>query len=130
MDQEQARSAGYEVRQGPGRCPQIKERTHVIRPDIQEVQMLALQQHDAIADDFGKDKGMELMRLDSAIALDVMYHFAEQGIPVLGVHDSLIVARQHRDELDWAMDFFYRKKVGDFEPVIKESENTRRLMAA
>ena len=51
--------------------------------------------------------GMESMRTDGKIALDVLCHFAGQRIPALGVHDSFIVRISHEGELRWAMDEFF-----------------------
>jgi hypothetical protein len=45
-----------------------------------------------IASHFGTGIGLRLQRVDSDIAEQVMLHFADQGIPCLGVHDSFIVA--------------------------------------
>ena len=82
------------------------------------VQGLVMEFHRPIADFFGCDMGMQLMRTDSAIALDVLSHFAEQGVPALGVHDSFIVPKSHEDELRWAMTEFYRQRTGHL-PVLK-----------
>ena len=82
------------------------------------VQEVVMDAHQPIAQFFGCDMGMQLMRTDSAIALDVLSHFAEQGLPALGVHDSFIVAMAHAEELQWAMQTFYQRHTGQW-PVIK-----------
>ncbi len=74
--------------------------------------------HHRVADQFGTDAGMRLMRLDSELALRIMYHFAKQKIPCLGVHDSFIVPRTAASELKRVMRVFYKQKFG-FTPVIK-----------
>ena len=58
------------------------------------------------------------MRIDSEIALNVMYHFARKGIPCLGIHNSFIVPRYAATELESVMRKKYRKKVG-FGPIIR-----------
>ena len=85
---------------------------------FKEVQGLVMEFHRPIADFFGCDMGMQLMRTDGAIAFDVLSHFAGQGIPALGMHDSFIVPISHEDELRWAMDEFYFRRTGH-RPVIK-----------
>jgi hypothetical protein len=71
-----------------------------------------------IAGHFGTGIGLRLQRVDSDIAERVMLHFADQGIPCLGVHDSFIVARKHSAGLEATMRDVYRNRIG-FEPVIK-----------
>lgn len=61
------------------------------------------QAHAPIKNYLGTGAGRWLMFLDSTIANRVLMHFAKQGIPVLPVHDSFIVATQHRRELDRVM---------------------------
>jgi hypothetical protein len=79
----------------------------------------AAQLHAPIAHNFGNGRGLVLMRHDSRIALNVLYHFASRGIPCLGVHDSFIVPIHAAHELDAVMDRCYRDEMGGFAPVIK-----------
>lgn len=58
-----------------------------------DVYDLAVKYHEPIADAFGSDAGMELMNLDAAIALDVLYHFCSAGAPYLSVHDFFLFQR-------------------------------------
>ena len=74
--------------------------------------------HRPIAHYFGTDTAIWLMRLDSAIAIDVLYYFARQCIPCLGVHDSFILPVAHAVELREVMLHFYQLRVG-FLPVIR-----------
>lgn len=67
---------------------------------------------------FATGVGLQLQRVDSDIAEQVMLHFAERDIPCLGVHDSFIVAERHSADLEATMRQAYRSRVG-FEPVIK-----------
>lgn len=48
---------------------------------------------------FGTGQGLFLQREDSDLAERIMLHFADKGIPILPIHDSFIVAEQHKDEL-------------------------------
>jgi hypothetical protein len=79
---------------------------------------LVLKKHRPIARWFNNDSGMKLMRIDSEIALRVLYWFAKRGIPCLGCHDSFIVPREHQDKLIRVMDGYYFRRLG-FHPVIK-----------
>ncbi|MCH8047382.1 MAG: hypothetical protein IID44_27085 [Planctomycetes bacterium] len=78
----------------------------------------AVRRHPRIADYFGSDAGMWLMRIDSSIAMDVMYHFAKRCIPCLSCHDSFIVPRQHEQDLREVMNRWYSLRFTYF-PVIK-----------
>ena len=60
-------------------------------------------QHPLIKDSICKDKGVELMRLDGEIAMAVVNHFTEKGIPILSVHDSFIIHCEKSIELKEAM---------------------------
>jgi hypothetical protein len=46
-----------------------------------------------IADAFGSDRGVHLMRLDSDIILGCVATCVREGIPALPVHDELVVPR-------------------------------------
>jgi hypothetical protein len=77
-----------------------------------------LEYHAPIACDFLTGFGRELMRVESEIALDVMYHFAAKGIPILGIHDSFVVPASYAGELHQVMHDDYQQRLG-FAPVIK-----------
>lgn len=84
-----------------------------------QVYDLAAKVHAPIAEKyFGRGIGLWTMRLDSEVALNVMYHFAQRNIPCLGIHDSFVVPRRHKAELRRVMLQTYRDKFG-FNPVIK-----------
>jgi hypothetical protein len=74
--------------------------------------------HAPIAHHFGKDEGIRLMLVDSAIALDVLYHFAGRSVPCLGCHDSFLVPRHAAQELYETMGLCYEERVGNL-PVIR-----------
>ncbi len=51
--------------------------------------------------------GRRITKLDSAIASEVIKHFASKGIAILPVHDSFIIKAKHRDELKMVMQQAY-----------------------
>ena len=59
------------------------------------------------------------MNKDARIALDVVWHFAKQGVPVIAIHDSFLVPVEYDDELRRTMDKTYRKHTGGFSCQIK-----------
>jgi len=59
-----------------------------------------------------------LQNIDSEIMNNVAVHFAQKGIPIILIHDSAIVEKQHEEELRDQMMEQYKKRVG-FYPVIK-----------
>lgn len=63
--------------------------------------------------------GLRTMNKDARIALDVVWHFARQGIPILSIHDSFIVQAQYDGELRCFMDQTYRKHTGGFSCPVK-----------
>ena len=61
---------------------------------------------------FGTGIGLRLQREDSDLAEKIMLHFMEQGIPVLPVHDSFIIAAQHQSELIQVMKSVFHDTYG------------------
>lgn len=78
---------------------------------------LALKVHHRIVGSFFQDMGIKLMNIDSAIALDVLYHFAKRNLPCLGVHDSFITFKELEADLIAIMGRAYERRLG-FLPVI------------
>lgn len=78
-------------------------------------------EHEAIAHYFcsGKETGLRIMNLDARIALDVVYDFAKQGIPILSVHDSFIVQQQYHNQLRATMQHRYYQHTKGFNINIK-----------
>ena len=113
-DQTQAlRATNYVFYQDPAE----KQRLNAIgittaKPFIEKFK----QAHPPIAHYFcaGKETGLRVMNRDARIALDVVDHFARQGKVVLAVHDSFIVQRKYRDELERVMHEKYMKHTGGF----------------
>lgn len=50
-----------------------------------------IDKHSQLADSLGSDKGITCMRHDSNICMSVINHFTERRVPVLSVHDSIII---------------------------------------
>ena len=61
---------------------------------------------------FGTGIGLRLQREDSDLAERIMLHFAEKSVPVLPVHDSFIIAAQHKDELVQVMQGVFYESYG------------------
>jgi len=85
---------------------------------FKDIYPIILQHHQPIAHRFGCDMGVSLMRIDSQIALDTLYHFARRGLPCLGVHDSFIVPASHKAALKRVMHITYKRHTGHV-PTIK-----------
>jgi hypothetical protein len=74
--------------------------------------------HKPISDAFGTGAGLQLMRLESDIALEIVAGAIEQGWTVLSVHDSFITTECQRDRLKTMMIDVYHGKLNQ-QPVIK-----------
>lgn len=75
--------------------------------------------HPEIAKYFGTAIGLELMRQDARIALEVVKQFTSRDIPLLAIHDSFIVQKRWEDELRKVMTAAFKKYSGGFECPIK-----------
>lgn len=89
--------------------------------DIASVIEKAKARHPKLVKYFFSQFALRLQNLDSKIALDVVGHFAEMGVPVLPVHDSFIIDDAHKTELHDKMDGAYSDALGfEFVCAIKE----------
>jgi hypothetical protein len=68
--------------------------------------------HPAIADDFFSGCGLKLQYRDSLIMEDILKHFVGKEVPIIPVHDSLIVPESHADEARQVMKETYRNHMG------------------
>ena len=59
--------------------------------------------HADIADCFYQGLGMSTQYQDSEIAMSILRYFTRKGVPVLSVHDSFIIERAYREELEQVM---------------------------
>ena len=88
---------------------------------FEQIYDLALRRHKLISRYFRSDAGMWLMRIDSSIAIDIMYEFAKEAIPCLCCHDSFVVPAHHEQLLVELMTKWYFLRFG-YNPVIKDRE--------
>jgi len=70
--------------------------------------------HRPISKYFCTGTGLSIMNTDAKIAMNVIAHFTNDEIPILAIHDSFIVQREHRHQLRKAMKEAYRKQTGGF----------------
>lgn len=70
------------------------------------------EQHKAIAKYFGSGKGLELMKQDGSIMLNILEHFAQKGVTALPMHDEVIISAEHGAELKEVMQREYRNRFG------------------
>lgn len=75
--------------------------------------------HPKIARYFSIGIGLNLMRLDAKIALDVVEHFTGRDIPILAIHDSFIVQKEWKEELYNTMKNFYHIHSGGYDCEIR-----------
>jgi hypothetical protein len=74
--------------------------------------------HEPIREYFGQDLGIRLMRVESRIALNVLYSLSRKAVPCLGCHDGFMVPESARGLLKRKMEFYYLRETG-FLPVLK-----------
>jgi len=53
--------------------------------------------------------GYSLTNKDSQMAVDICYHFADKGVPILPVHDSFIIQEKHAHDLEKKMTEVYKQ---------------------
>ena len=75
--------------------------------------------HSAIAEDFLTGVGLELQNLDSMIMADILTQFLDKEVPLIPVHDSVVVPQSYEDEAREVMKKAYSEHMG-FNPVITE----------
>ena len=83
------------------------------KKSFKEVADLAERKHPIIR----KVSGEKLMTLDAKMALNILYDFAQDSIPILGVHDSFIVPVRRKNRLLETMNRNYENRLG-FLPII------------
>lgn len=83
------------------------------KPELQgkdkTIEQMLIRTHPIIDRYIGSGIGIKLQYLDSCIAEGVMLELAEQDIPCLPIHDSFMVAYEHRMKLKDAMARCYRE---------------------
>ena len=73
--------------------------------------------HAPIAEDFASGAGLKLQYRDSLIMEDLLKHFVGKEVPIIPVHDSLIVTESHADEARQVMNEVYKDHMG-FDAVV------------
>lgn len=96
----------------------IREARELTDLSFSKLAPLILAKHERISHEFGNDRGVTLMRLDSTIALEMIRRFTRWDIPCLSCHDSFIVPEKHRDLLLNTMRRVYHRLIG-FYPIIR-----------
>ena len=89
-------------------------------PDVGKLLTSIERKHSKIADKFYSGVGVKLQNIDSQIALTILKYFSQRDIPVLPVHDSFIIAEEHKDELHEVMQKAYCDFCGGEPCVIRE----------
>lgn len=94
-------------------------RAFILNDDMQDVVAKAKEAHPDIAHFFFSQYALKLQNRDSKLAIEILDHFADMGIPVLPVHDSFIVVQEHEASLRNAMDSVYSMNNNGFKCTIK-----------
>lgn len=92
--------------------PKGSKQRKITNIQLQDMISLFLDHHPMLLNYIGRDKGVELMRIDGNITARVINHFTSQGIPVLTVHDSYIVNQEHDTTLMDQMNRAASKELG------------------
>lgn len=106
---------------GRGRPEAVKRPEGMNFPEgmsMQEVVRCIKAAHQPIADTFGTGAGLELMRLESDIALEIVETAMAEGWTVLPIHDSFITTFDNRDRMQALMLDAYARRLGRM-PLIK-----------
>ena len=82
--------------------------------------------HPTLKGHFGTGIGLRFQRIDSDIAETTMLHFAKKNVPILPVHDSFIMHRTYRDELEEVMGKAYEEAMGSTIPIKLEMAESKR----
>ena len=87
------------------------------------------QRHPIVGDQLGTGVGNRLMNTDGRITDIIIDQFTQMDIPVLTIHDSYIVARQHEDLLRQTMVSAYQQVTGAKQVVIDRKEEGKEEVA-
>ncbi|HJT43944.1 MAG TPA: hypothetical protein VJ750_10635 [Rhizomicrobium sp.] len=87
------------------------------RPE--QIYALIKEMHKPIAHNFRTGYGVRLMRLESDMCAYVLAKGVREQIPVLPIHDSFRVQRDHGDWLEQAMRAAYQEQLPGFSPEIE-----------
>lgn len=73
---------------------------------------LMLKEHQAIKKYIGSDMGITLQNLDSKMMIDIIEDLHGKGILCLGIHDSVIIQEEHKEEAIKTMQRIYHEHLG------------------
>ena len=73
---------------------------------------LMLKEHQAIKKYIGSDMGITLQNLDSKMMIDIIEDLHAKGIVCLGIHDSVIIQEEHKEEAIKTMQRIYQEHLG------------------
>lgn len=77
--------------------------------DFSSIIELIKENHATISDSFFSGAGIKLQNIDSAMALEIVYYFYQNGIPVLPMHDSFIIEKKYSPMLKSKMKDVFSK---------------------
>jgi hypothetical protein len=104
-----------------GRPDQANRPDDIIIPPVFTINQLVNfieAEHQPIAHRFKTGAGLDLMRIESDIALDIISTAMQEGWVVLSIHDSFVATVDRPERLKELMIEFYVKRLG-FEPKFK-----------
>ena len=82
------------------------------KPNWNKLVSELMEHHKPIRRFFGSDCGVYLQRLDGEMMLHILSVLAQEGIPALPVHDSVIVPRHAQNRTAEVMQTTYRHYMG------------------
>lgn len=85
---------------------------HEYKPNWSTLIFELMDRHRPIRRFFGSDCGVYLQRLDGEMMLNILSLLAQEGIPALPVHDSVIVPQSARNQATEVMQSVYRHYMG------------------
>lgn len=120
-----AKSVGYTVRSMSDTVYTLKRKVllsprdlklldciHEYQPNWHKLIAELMERHRVIRRFFGSDCGVYLQRLDGEMMLHILSVLAQEGIPALPVHDSVIVPRHAQNRTAEVMQTTYRHYMG------------------
>lgn len=85
---------------------------HEYKPNWYKLIAELMERHKPIRRFFGSDCGVYLQRLDGEMMLNILSVLAQEGIPALPVHDSVIVPQSAQSRAAEVMQGIYRRYMG------------------
>ncbi len=101
--------------------PSLASQFWLTRRNIEMLVEKIKRRHAPIASQFGSGAGLQLQRVDSDMARDIMLGLVSRGIHCLPIHDSFIVAEHHALALEEVMSAVSLEQVGVPLPVERKT---------